>query len=106
MLDKPHADTTGPFPPDVRNNRWLVMIVDHLSIFSYPIVEQKKHQIAVSLLNLIVKMENLARRSVRCIRTAHGTEFVNHRLYDFPVTRGIPQEKSVRYRPAENGRVK
>lgn len=103
-LQRVHLDTVGPITPTaITGERFFVTIVDEASHYVIALAVKSKDAISGAVRDLLVFWQRQLGRTVKCIRTDRGTEFLNSTLKGYCVQEGIKFETSAAYTPQQNG---
>jgi len=99
-----HLDTVGPITPTaITGERFFVTIVDEASHYVIALAVKSKDTISGAVRDLLVFWQRQLGRTVKCIRTDRGTEFLNSTLKGYCAQEGIKFETSAAYTPQQNG---
>jgi transposase InsO family protein len=103
-LERIHLDTVGPISPTaLTGERFFVTIVDEATHYVIALAIKTKDAISSAVRDLLIFWQRQLNRSVKCIRTDRGTEFLNSTLKGFCTQEGIKFETSAAYSPQQNG---
>ena len=103
-LERIHLDTVGPISPTaITGERFFVTIVDEATHYVIALAVKTKDAISSAVRDLLIFWQRQLNRSVKCIRTDRGTEFLNSTLKGFCTQEGIKFETSAAYTPQQNG---
>jgi hypothetical protein len=104
ILDRLHMDlATDLKPTSVHGHRYMLIVVDEHSRYTWTIPLFKKSDAPIFIKNLILHSETQHGKPVKSIRTDNGTEFVNQELERFFNGKGIVHQKSCPGNPHQNG---
>nr|GEY45970.1 hypothetical protein [Tanacetum cinerariifolium] len=101
-----HMDLCGPMLVEsVNGKKYILVIVDDYSRFTWVKFLRSKDETPDFIIKFLKMIQVRLKVSVRRIRTANGTEFVNQMLRDYYKEVGISHETSVTRSPQQNGVV-
>lgn len=106
-----HVDLHIPSVPSLNHHKYLLVIVDDNTRFTWSIPLQKKSDVPDALIQWHRQVTNehprrgRATRRVVMVRSDQGTEFKNEALESYLASQGIKVESSVPYEPQQNGVV-
>ncbi|KAI3700056.1 hypothetical protein L2E82_44671 [Cichorium intybus] len=101
-LELLHIDLCGSAIESVAYIKYILVVVDDFSRFTWVFFLKQKSKAASNMINFIKKIEVLLRKQVRMIRSDNDTEFKNQVLDDFLVGKGISHNFSTPYTPQQN----
>jgi transposase InsO family protein len=103
-LERIYLDTVGPiFSTAITGERFFVTIVDEATHYVIALAIKTKDAISSAVTDLLIFWQRQLNRSVKCIRTDRGTQFLNSTLKGFCTQEGIKFETSAAYSPQQNG---
>ena len=97
------VDLAGPLPVTASGYKYFMGLYDHFTGLSLVNILQDKSEVATTLIDDIVWLENQTGKTVRTLRSDNGSEFVNATTAEFFKTKGIEHQKTVPYSPQQNG---
>ena len=104
MLELIHADICGPIDPISNSGkRYILCFIDDYSrkVWVYLLLEKSE---ALECFKSFKKMvEKEAERSIKCLRTDRGGEFVSSNFKAFCEEEGIKRQLTTAYTPHQNG---
>ena len=94
------VDLVGPFPLTERGNKWLLVMVDHLSRFCALAALQNKtaDEVADSIVKICAFLD-----FPKIVLSDHGTEFKNATMAALAKYHGFDNHYTAVYHPASNG---
>lgn len=104
LLERIHSDVCGPFQVKSMGGSLLfVSFIDDFSrkAFVYPL--KSKSDVFSNFVNFKNRVENETGMKIKNFRRDNGKEFDNGQFDKLFAQHGIKREKSVRYRPQQNG---
>ena len=104
-LQKLHCDTVGLFLKSFDGMKFLLLVVDNLTKFSFAFPVKLKSDISKTLTELITAIRTRFSVEVVALMTDNGTEFCNDVLITFCKEHGIARELSCPYQASENGLI-
>ena len=81
----------------------IVVITDDFSRFSWVFFLEMKDETTKMLMDFFTQVENVYEKKVKRIRSDNGTEFKNHALNVFCLSKSIQHHFSAPYEPQQNG---
>ena len=103
-FDKIHSDICGPFPyPSLGDHRYFLTVIDDHTRFSKVYFLKKKSQAAPTLIAFIKHVQTQYNKTVKCLKTDNGGEYIGNDLKDFLIEHGIEHEFSPPYLHESNG---
>lgn len=103
ILDLVHTDLCGPLPESYGGSKYVLVLIDDYSRFVTVYFLSKKSEAKDKIVEYVTLWENQKGKVVKVIRSDNGGEFVNHQLTKFYKSKGIIQQRTVRYTPEQNG---
>ncbi|KAD7477010.1 hypothetical protein E3N88_00146 [Mikania micrantha] len=101
-----HMDLFGPVRiMSLAKKKYCLVIVDDYSSFVWTFFLHSKDEAAKYIINFVVYAENQYSLPVKCVRSDNGTEFRNHILDEFYLSKGIKRQYSIPRTPEQNGVV-
>ncbi|KAD6796314.1 hypothetical protein E3N88_07210 [Mikania micrantha] len=101
-----HMDLFGPVRiMSLAKKKYCLVIVDDYSRFVWTFFLHSKDEAAKYIINFVVYTENQYSLPVKCVRSDNGTEFRNHILDEFYLSKGIKRQYSIPRTPEQNGVV-
>ena len=103
-LDLIHTDVCGPMQAlTPGGKRYVITLIDDYSRYTYVYFMHKKNE-ASSIIKRFVKMAKTQfNKTLKCIRSDRGREYVNKNLRRFLQDNGIKIEYTATYTPEQNG---
>nr|GFB55442.1 retrovirus-related Pol polyprotein from transposon TNT 1-94 [Tanacetum cinerariifolium] len=96
------VDQNAPSPKSVNGKKYILVIVDDYSRFTWVKFMQSKDETPMFIIKFLKMIQVRLNVLVRRIRTDNGTEFVNQTLRDYYEEFGISHETSVARSPQQN----
>jgi transposase InsO family protein len=81
----------------------LLTFIDDYSRCTWVYFLKNKSEVFDNFLMFKALVEKQSGKSIKCLRTDNGREYVNHRFEDYCATEGIQLQHSVPYYPQQNG---
>ncbi|KAD4584712.1 hypothetical protein E3N88_22313 [Mikania micrantha] len=101
-----HMDLFGPVKVmSMAKKKYCLLIVDDYSRFVWTFFLHSKDEVAKSIINFVLYVEKQYSLPVKCVRSDNGTEFRNHILDEFYLSKGIKRQYSIPRTPEQNGLV-
>ncbi|KAD5960593.1 hypothetical protein E3N88_12065 [Mikania micrantha] len=101
-----HMDLFGPVRVmSMAKKKYCLVIVDDYSRFVWTFFLHSKDEVAKSIINFVLYVEKQYSLPVKCVRSDNGTEFRNHILDEFYLSKGIKRQYSIPRTPEQNGVV-
>ncbi|KAD1670713.1 hypothetical protein E3N88_42473 [Mikania micrantha] len=101
-----HMDLFGPVKVmSMAKKKYCLVIVDDYSRFVWTFFLHSKDEVAKSITNFVLYVEKQYSLPVKCVRSDNGTEFRNHILDEFYLSKGIKRQYSIPRTPEQNGVV-
>ncbi|KAD2805312.1 hypothetical protein E3N88_38689 [Mikania micrantha] len=101
-----HMDLFGPVKVmSMAKKKYCLVIVDDYSRFVWTFFLHSKDEVAKSIINFVLYVEKQYSLPVKCVRSDNGTEFRNHILDEFYLSKGIKRQYSIPRTPEQNGVV-
>ncbi|KAD5802460.1 hypothetical protein E3N88_13820 [Mikania micrantha] len=101
-----HMDLFGPVKVmSMAKKKYCLVIVDDYSRFVWTFFLHSKDEVAKSIINFELYVEKQYSFPVKCVRSDNGTEFRNHTLDEFYLSKGIKRQYSIPRTPEQNGVV-
>ena len=99
-----HSDIAGPMksPTVVYGETWAIVFVDDYSHEVRVYTMHKKSQ-ALEKFQLYIADTKSINKSLKCIRTDNGGEYISKKFQDFCRENGIKHELTIPYTPQQNG---
>ncbi|MBW0538413.1 hypothetical protein O181_078128 [Austropuccinia psidii MF-1] len=100
------VDLIGPLPESLNNMKHILMIQEVFSkvVVAIPIAD--KSEANFKLQHWMNQFINITNNKIKILQSNNGTEFKNHTLEQFLVSKGIIHEFSMPYEHHQNGRIK
>ncbi|PKU78515.1 Retrovirus-related Pol polyprotein from transposon TNT 1-94 [Dendrobium catenatum] len=103
-LELLHSDIWGPAPSvSVQGFQYYAIFVDDCTRFTWLFPLKRKSDIAQIFFTFKQYIEKYLSRSIKCIRTDGGGEYLSHTFTEFLKTNGIMHQISCPYTPEQNG---
>ena len=103
-LDYAHADLWGPAKPSTTGGgRYFLSIIDDYSRKLWIYILKEKSDAFINFKQWCKDVEKEKGRSLRCLRTDNGLEFLSKEFEEFCKDRGIKRHKTVPSNPQQNG---
>ncbi|KAJ1519794.1 hypothetical protein ONE63_005047 [Megalurothrips usitatus] len=103
ILDLVHADLCGPLPLSFGGAKYVLTIVDDYSRFVRVYFLATKNQSRDRIKEFVTECETQKGKTLKVFRSDNGGEFVNKNLTAFFKSKGIIQQRSVRFTLEQNG---
>ncbi|KAD5507725.1 hypothetical protein E3N88_15428 [Mikania micrantha] len=101
-----HMDLFGPVQiMSMAKKKYCLVIVDDYSRFVWTFFLHSKGEVAKAIMNFVLYVEKQYSIPVKCVRSDNGTEFRNHILDEFYLSKGIQRQYSIPRTPEQNGVV-
>ncbi|KAJ9561558.1 hypothetical protein OSB04_006718 [Centaurea solstitialis] len=101
-----HVDLCGPIAVQSLNGKkYILVLVDDFSRFTWVELVRKKSQLPVLLINLLNRLQVFHGLQVKVIRSDNGTEFKNSTIEEYLNSVGITHNFSAPRTPQQNGVV-
>ncbi|KAD7477395.1 hypothetical protein E3N88_00531 [Mikania micrantha] len=101
-----HMDLFGPVRiMSMAKKKYCLVIVDDYSRFVWTFFLHSKDKAAKSIIHFVLYVEKQYSLPVKCVRSDNGTEFRNHILDEFYLSKGIKRQYSIPRTPEQNGVV-
>ncbi|KAD7477744.1 hypothetical protein E3N88_00880 [Mikania micrantha] len=101
-----HMDLFGPVKVmSMAKKKYCLVIVDDYSRFVWTFFLHSKGEVAKSIINFVLYVEKQYSIPVKFVRSDNGTEFRNHILDDFYLSKGIKRQYRIPRTPEQNGVV-
>ncbi|KAD5318271.1 hypothetical protein E3N88_18217 [Mikania micrantha] len=101
-----HMDLFGPVRiMSLAKKKYCLVIVDDYSRFVWTFFLHSKDEVAKSIIHFVLYVEKQYSLPVKCVRSDNGTEFRNHILDEFYLSKGIKRQYSIPRTPEQNGVV-
>ncbi|KAD3067893.1 hypothetical protein E3N88_35773 [Mikania micrantha] len=101
-----HMDLFGPVKVmSMAKKKYCLVIVDDYSRFVWTFFLHSKDEVAKSIINFVLYIEKQYSLPVKRVRSDNGTEFRNHILDEFYLSKGIKRQYSIPRTPEQNGVV-
>ncbi|KAD4180333.1 hypothetical protein E3N88_28924 [Mikania micrantha] len=101
-----HMDLFGPVQiMSMAKKKYCLVIVDDYSRFVWTFFLHSKGEVAKAIMNFVLYVEKQYSIHVKCVRSDNGTEFRNHILDEFYLSKGIQRQYSIPRTPEQNGVV-
>ncbi|KAD3640040.1 hypothetical protein E3N88_29263 [Mikania micrantha] len=105
-LNMLHMDLFGPVQiMSMAKKKYCLVIVDDYSRFVWTFFLHSKGEVAKAIMNFVLYVEKQYSIPVKCVRSDNGTEFRNHILDEFYLSKGIQRQYSIPRTPEQNGVV-
>ncbi|KAD3066358.1 hypothetical protein E3N88_34238 [Mikania micrantha] len=85
--------------------KYCLVIVDDYSKFFWTFFLHSKGEVSKAIINFVLYAEKQYSILVKCVRSDNGTEFRNHILEEFYLSKGIQRQYSIPRTPEQNGVV-
>ncbi|GKB62862.1 retrovirus-related pol polyprotein from transposon TNT 1-94 [Tanacetum coccineum] len=106
VLHTLHMDLCGPMRvQSINGNKYILFIMDDYSRFTWEKFLRSKDETPEFVINFLKQIQVSLNKTVRCIQTDNGTEFVNQVMSKYYEGVGIFHQKSVPRTPQQNGVV-
>ncbi|KAL0449265.1 UNVERIFIED_CONTAM: Copia protein [Sesamum latifolium] len=106
IFDLVHVDIWGPYKQATPTNcTYFLTIVDHHSRSTWTYLMHSKFQAIDHLYSFIKLVQTQFQKSIKVIRSDHGSEFLSNRCQSILLEHGIIHQKSCIYTPQQNGVV-
>ncbi|MBW0531300.1 hypothetical protein O181_071015 [Austropuccinia psidii MF-1] len=102
-LDLMVSDVLGPFPPDIDGYRYLIMLRDHVSTYSFIGPMRSRSEVPHILNNWISLIHVQCGQFPRALRTDNAREFLSESFVGSLRNKGITLVPILPYSPSENG---
>jgi hypothetical protein len=103
-LDIIHTDLCGPFRTESNGKaKYFVEFIDDQSRWCEVRFLKSKTEVVERTFEVINLMENQKGRTVKCIQSDNGTEYINNDFEKLLKKRGITRRLTVPYNPEQNG---
>ncbi|KAD3067056.1 hypothetical protein E3N88_34936 [Mikania micrantha] len=101
-----HMDLFGPVQiMSMAKKKYCLVIVDDYSKFVWTFFLHSKGEVAKAIMNFVLFAEKQYSIPIKCVRSDNGTEFRNHLLDEFYLSKGIQRQYSIPRTPEQNGVV-
>ncbi|KAD5318172.1 hypothetical protein E3N88_18118 [Mikania micrantha] len=101
-----HMDLFGPVKVmSMAKKKYCLVVVDDYSRFVWTFFLHSKDEVAKSIIHFVLYVEKQYSLPVKCVRSDNGTEFRNHILDEFYLSKGIKRQYSIPRTPEQNGVV-
>ncbi|KAD7116749.1 hypothetical protein E3N88_04017 [Mikania micrantha] len=101
-----HMDLFGPVKVmSMAKKKYCLVVVDDYSRFVWTFFLHSKEEVAKSIIHFVLYVEKQYSLPVKCVRSDNGTEFRNHILDEFYMSKGIKRQYSIPRTPKQNGVV-
>ncbi|KAD2392703.1 hypothetical protein E3N88_39680 [Mikania micrantha] len=101
-----HMDLFGPVKVmSMAKKKYCLVVVDDYSRFVWTFFLHSKDEVAKSIIHFVLYVEKQHSLPVKCVRSDNGTEFRNHILDEFYLSKGIKRQYSIPRTPEQNGVV-
>ncbi|KAD6118823.1 hypothetical protein E3N88_10094 [Mikania micrantha] len=101
-----HMDLFGPVQiMSMAKKKYCLVIVDDYSKFVWTFFLHSKGEVAKAIINFVLYAEKQYSIPIKCVRSDNGTEFRNHILDEFYMSKGIQRQYSIPRTPEQNGVV-
>ncbi|KAD0942788.1 hypothetical protein E3N88_43529 [Mikania micrantha] len=101
-----HMDLFGPVKVmSMAKKKYCLVIVDDYSRFVWTFFLHSKDEVAKSIIHFVLYVEKQYSLPVKCVRSDNGTEFRNHILDEFYLSKGIKRQYSIPRTLEQNGVV-
>ena len=103
-FEKIHSDICGPFPhSSLGNHRYFMTVIDDHTRFARVYFLHTKSQAAPTLIAFIKYVQTQYGKTIKCLKTDNGGEYLAGELKDFLLDNGIEHEFSPPYLHESNG---
>ena len=104
QLELVHSDVCGPMPhKSLGGNLYFVTFIDDSTRKVWIYLLKKKDEVFAALQKFLALVENQSGKKVKALRSDNGGEYVSHEFKNFCNQKGIKQQFTVPYNPAQNG---
>ncbi|KAD7117276.1 hypothetical protein E3N88_04544 [Mikania micrantha] len=101
-----HMDLFGPVQiMSMAKKKYCLVIVDDYSKFVWTFFLHSKGEVAKAIINFVLYAEKQYSIPIKCVRSDNGTEFRNHLLDEFYLSKGIQRQYIIPRTPEQNGVV-
>ena len=99
-----HTDLCQIRESSVKGYKYFLTFMDDFSRYLFIYFLKNKHQVTDTFINFRNLIENRYEVKIKIVRSDQGREYVNKRLLDYMVKKGIECQYSVAYCPQQNFR--
>ncbi|KAI8124587.1 Retrovirus-related Pol polyprotein from transposon TNT 1-94 [Lucilia cuprina] len=104
LLDLIHTDVCGPMnKPSLSGSRYFVLFIDDHSRYVFVYFMKNKNEVLDKFKMFKLFVEKQLNRSIKCVRSDNGREYVNSQFDKFLEENGIQRQLTVPYTPQQNG---
>ena len=102
-LELVHTDLCGKLNPSFGGFEYFMTIVDDYTRFLFTIPLKRKADTFKAFKDWITYVENHTNEKVLAVRSDSGGEYTSNEFKEFLSSRGIEQQRTIRYNPKSNG---
>jgi transposase InsO family protein len=103
-FDLIHSDVWGPSPvTSICGYKWFVLFIDDCTRMTWVYLLKGKNEVSEVFKSFYYMIQNQFGKGIKFVRSDNGGEFVNIRLKDFFIEKGIIHETTCVRTPQQNG---
>ena len=102
-LERVCTDLMGPLSPSVFRHKYIMVIVDEYTRYAWVFFLKQKSHASQRIKDFFAYAQRQFGRTISCIRSDRGGEFLSEELLSWYERNGIVHELSIRNTPQQNG---